>query len=55
MDDIQKTLPKTTTLALRGEVKTMNDSFLRLGVGIVFAIGLVYLLMAVNFQSWLDR
>lgn len=54
MDSTQKTLPKTTTLALRGEVQTMNDSFLRLGIGIVFAILLVYLLMAVNFQSWLD-
>ena len=32
----------------------MSDSFLRLGIGIIFAIGLVYLLMAVNFQSWLD-
>jgi multidrug efflux pump subunit AcrB len=54
MDDTQKTLPKTTQLALRGEVKTMNDSFVRLGIGIIFAIMLVYLLMAVNFQSWLD-
>ena len=54
LDDTNKDLPKSTTLALRGEVATMNDSFLRLGVGIVFAIGLVYLLMAVNFQSWLD-
>jgi multidrug efflux pump subunit AcrB len=54
MDETRKTLPKTTTLELRGEVKTMNDSFLRLGIGIVFAIMLVYLLMAVNFQSWLD-
>ncbi len=52
--DTNKTLPNTTTLALRGQVKTMNDSFLRLGIGIIFAIGLVYLLMAVNFQSWLD-
>jgi multidrug efflux pump subunit AcrB len=43
-----------TTLELRGEVKTMNDSFTRLGIGIIFAIMLVYLLMAVNFQSWLD-
>jgi CzcA family heavy metal efflux pump len=47
-------LPVGTTLALRGEVKTMQDSFVRLGVGIVFALLLVYLLMAVNFQSWLD-
>jgi multidrug efflux pump subunit AcrB len=54
MKDTQKTLPETTKLVLRGEVETMNDSFLRLGVGIVFAIMLVYLLMAVNFQSWLD-
>jgi multidrug efflux pump subunit AcrB len=54
MDETRKTLPKTTTLELRGEVKTMNDSFVRLGIGIVFAIMLVYLLMAVNFQSWLD-
>ncbi len=54
MADTEKTLPKTTTLALRGEVQTMNDSFTRLGIGIIFAIALVYLLMAVNFQSWLD-
>jgi multidrug efflux pump subunit AcrB len=39
---------------LRGQVQTMNDSFTRLGLGIIFAMGLVYLLMAVNFQSWLD-
>ncbi len=54
MTDTTKTLPVGTTLALRGEVKTMQDSFTRLGVGIIFALGLVYLLMAVNFQSWLD-
>jgi len=54
MDQTKKTLPQTTTLELRGEVKTMNDSFIRLGIGIIFAILLVYLLMAVNFQSWLD-
>ncbi len=54
MNETEKTLPVGTTLELRGEVKTMNDSFLRLGIGIIFALGLVYLLMAVNFQSWLD-
>ncbi len=52
--DEQKNLPVGTTLELRGEVDTMSKSFLRLGIGIVFALGLVYLLMAVNFQSWLD-
>ncbi len=54
MDNAQKTLPVGTTLELRGEVKTMHDSFLRLGIGIIFALMLVYMLMAVNFQSWLD-
>jgi multidrug efflux pump subunit AcrB len=54
LDDERKNLPVGTTIELRGEVVTMQQSFERLGVGIVFAIGLVYLLMAVNFQSWLD-
>jgi multidrug efflux pump subunit AcrB len=45
---------KATQIELRGQVQTMNDSFTRLGLGIIFAMGLVYLLMAVNFQSWLD-
>jgi multidrug efflux pump subunit AcrB len=54
MNSAQPNLPVGTTLALRGEVATMSDSFLRLGIGIIFAIILVYLLMAVNFQSWLD-
>jgi len=52
--DESKTLPVGTTIAVRGEVDTMQKSFTRLGFGIIFAIGLVYLLMAVNFQSWLD-
>ena len=54
IDPMKKTLPKTTTLTMRGEVATMNDSFFRLGVGIIAAVLLVYMLMAVNFQSWLD-
>ena len=54
MADEMKSVPVGTTINLRGEVTTMSDSFLRLGIGIIFAIGLVYLLMAVNFQSWLD-
>ncbi len=54
MDKTRPSLPTGTTLELRGEVRTMQDSFLRLGIGIIFALGLVYMLMAVNFQSWLD-
>ena len=49
-----KTLPVGTTVVVRGEVKTMQDSFTRLGLGMFLALALVYLLMAVNFQSWLD-
>ncbi len=54
MADAEKTLPRGTTLDLRGQVATMETSFLRLGIGLMFAILLVYFLMALNFQSWLD-
>jgi multidrug efflux pump subunit AcrB len=47
-------LPRGTTIDVRGQIKTMSDSFYRLGLGMAFAVILVYLLMAVNFQSWLD-
>ena len=47
-------LPRGTTLTVRGQYLTMRSSFFRLGIGILFAVVLVYLLMAVNFQSWLD-
>jgi multidrug efflux pump subunit AcrB len=47
-------LPRGTTLDLRGQVTTMETSFYRLGLGLIFAVVLVYLLMVVNFQSWLD-
>jgi multidrug efflux pump subunit AcrB len=47
-------LPRGTSITLRGEYQTMQSSFFRLGLGLVFAVVLVYLLMAVNFQSWLD-
>jgi multidrug efflux pump subunit AcrB len=47
-------LPRGTTLVLRGQVITMESSFFRLGLGLIFAVVLVYLVMAVNFQSWLD-
>ncbi len=50
MNGEQDKLPIGTTLALRGEVQTMTDSFQRLGIGIIFAIILVYLLMAINFK-----
>jgi multidrug efflux pump subunit AcrB len=48
------TLPRGSTFDLRGQFSTMESSFYRLGLGMIFAVVLVYLLMAVNFQSWLD-
>lgn len=54
MRDAESRLPRGTTLELRGQIETMESSFFRLGLGMVFAVVLVYLLMTVNFQSWLD-
>jgi multidrug efflux pump subunit AcrB len=47
-------LPKGTTIVTRGQVSTMRSSFVGLFAGLAFAIALVYLLIVVNFQSWLD-
>src|ERR1700722_19662129 len=47
-------IPNTTQIFLRGQAATMQSSFYRLGLGLIAAIVLVYLLMAVNFQSWVD-
>ena len=54
MADAQKTLPRGTTLVMRGQVQNMRASFTGLGLGILFAILLVYIILVVNFQSWLD-
>ena len=54
LNDVSRRLPRGASLALRGQVNTMRTSFIRLELGLIFAITLVYLLMAVNFQSWLD-
>jgi len=54
IDETRGELPKTSTIEVRGQVQTMNDSFSGLFGGLVFAIVLVYLLIVVNFQSWLD-
>ncbi len=52
--EITPRLPRGTFIDTRGQVETMNTSFTRLGLGMIFAVVLVYLLMVVNFQSWLD-
>jgi multidrug efflux pump subunit AcrB len=50
----QPNLPRGSFVTLRGQVETMRASYLGLLGGLAFAIVLVYLLIVVNFQSWLD-
>ncbi|WP_375380984.1 efflux RND transporter permease subunit [uncultured Sphingomonas sp.] len=54
MADLKSQAPKGVTVALRGQYATMNSAFSGLGFGLVGAIVLIYLLIVVNFQSWLD-
>ena len=48
------TLPRGSQITVRGQVATMRASYVGLGAGVVLAIVLVYLLIVVNFQSWID-
>ncbi|MDR3675633.1 MAG: efflux RND transporter permease subunit [Acidobacteriota bacterium] len=50
----QKDLPRGSRTIVRGQIDTMRSSFTGLLAGLVFSIVLVYLLIVVNFQSWLD-
>ncbi len=52
--DMQKDLPKGSKIRVRGQVQTRHDAFSGLYSGLAFAIVLVYLLIVVNFQSWID-
>ena len=54
VSETRKTLPPGTIITLRGQVESMNSSFQGLAIGLIGAVILVYLLMTVNFQSWLD-
>jgi len=51
---MEKDLPKGSTINTRGQILTMHDSFTGLAIGLAAAIVLAYLLIVVNFQSWLD-
>jgi CzcA family heavy metal efflux pump len=51
---MQGSLPRGSQIVVRGQVQSMRDSFTGLGLGILFAIVLVYIILVVNFQSWLD-
>jgi multidrug efflux pump subunit AcrB len=54
VNDVRQHLPRGTTLVIRGQVQSMYSAYFGLGVGLAFAILLVYFLMVVNFQSWRD-
>jgi multidrug efflux pump subunit AcrB len=54
VDEARRGLARGTSIAVQGQAENMNASFRGLGMGIAFAVVLVYLLMVVNFQSWLE-
>jgi len=54
VDESQNDLPRGSRTIVRGQIETMRSSFMGLLAGLVFSIVLVYLLVVVNFQSWLD-
>jgi len=49
-----KNLPRGTFIDVRGQAETMRSSYIGLGTGLIMAIVLIYFLLVVNFQSWLD-
>jgi CzcA family heavy metal efflux pump len=54
VSEFEKHLPRGSEIVMRGQVETMTSSFAGLGFGLLMSIVLVYLLIVVNFQSWLD-
>src|SRR6202023_1306864 len=52
--DLRPHLPRGVSVEIRGQTETMKSSFVELGVGLVMAVVMVYLLIVVNFQSWID-
>jgi multidrug efflux pump subunit AcrB len=54
VNEMKPRMPRGATVKIKGQVESMESSFRGLSVGLVFAVVLVYLLMVVNFQSWLD-
>ncbi|HEX3133058.1 MAG TPA: efflux RND transporter permease subunit, partial [Planctomycetota bacterium] len=54
LDRLRPSLPRGSTFTVRGQAQSMTSSFQGLAFGLIFAVILVYFLMVVNFQSWLD-
>jgi multidrug efflux pump subunit AcrB len=54
VEKIKKDLPRGSSIDIRGQAETMRTSYTNLGYGLVGAIVLIYFLLVINFQSWLD-
>ncbi len=54
VDNSRQQLPRGTFLTIRGQVRTMESSYAGLLTGLALAVVLVYMLIVINFQSWLD-
>lgn len=54
VDEMRPQLPRGSTVTIRGQALTMTNAYSELLIGLGFAIVLIYLLLVVNFQSWLD-
>ena len=54
VESLQPKLAPGAAMQIRGQLETMQSSFTRLGLGLILAVILVYLLMVLNFQSWVD-
>ena len=54
VDEARPNLPRGSTVTMRGQVVTMFTAYQQLYVGLAFSVVLIYLLIVVNFQSWLD-
>jgi multidrug efflux pump subunit AcrB len=54
VEQMRPQLPRGAQISMLGQVQTMSSSFLQLGVGLALAVVMVYLLIVVNFQSWVD-
>ena len=51
---VRDKLPRGTDIVIRGQAQSMDDSFSGLSTGLVFSIVLIYLLLVINFASWID-
>jgi len=54
VEELRPHLPRGMSVEVLGQVQTMSSSFVQLGIGLVIAVVMVYLLIVVNFQSWVD-